>query len=72
MTVFVTPDLIGRLLLPAEQRLPVGAGNDVEGRPAMTVFVTPDLIGRLLLIVTPDLIGRLFLIAPPSPIEYAI
>ncbi len=37
MTVFVTPDLlivtpdvIGRLLLPAGQRLPVGAGNDVE------------------------------------------
>ncbi len=36
---FGTPDLIGRLILPAGKRLPVGAGNDG--------FVTPDLIGRL-------------------------
>ncbi len=42
----VTPDVIGRLLLP--RGLPV--------EPAMRVFVT-----RALLSVTPDLIGRLLL-----------
>ena len=31
---FVTPDLIGRLLLPAGKRMPVGAGNDGESRPS--------------------------------------
>ncbi len=39
----------------AGKRLPVGAGNDVEGRPAMTVSSRPNLI------VTPDVIGRLLM-----------
>ncbi len=42
-------------LAAAGKRLPVGAGNDGEGRPAMTVSSGPNLI------VTPDVIGRLLL-----------
>ncbi len=38
---FVTPDLIGRLVLPEGKRLPVGAGNDVGVKPAMTVSSRP-------------------------------
>ncbi len=53
---FVMPDLIGHLLLWAGKRLPVGAGNDEESRPAMTVFVMPAPS-----FVMPDLIGHLAL-----------
>ena len=49
MTVFVTPDVIGRLLLTAGKRLPVGAGNDVEKGfcPPETAKLKHGSIGRV-------------------------